>query len=124
MEIKTTGTLSPAAYAAVLAEIRRIQACGPQSEEGIILAEPKIDDQFLLLLERCRKLLEMALEGAPRMLEEKLDDSLPTHALPSDCVVNDILRYEAAAQKEFDWALQKLRESQERRQKAQAPVSV
>jgi hypothetical protein len=54
MEIKTTGTLSPAAYAAVLAEIRRIQACGPQSEEGIILTELKIDDQFLVLLERCR----------------------------------------------------------------------
>jgi hypothetical protein len=124
MEIKTTGTLSPAAYAAVLAEIRTIQACGPQSEEGIILAEPKIDDQFLLLLERCRKLLEMALEGAPRRLEEKLEDSRPMYALPSDSVVSDILRYETAAEKEFDWALQKLLESQQRRRKAQAPVSV
>jgi hypothetical protein len=124
MEIKTTGTLSPAAYAAVLAEIRRIQACGPQSEEGIILAEPKIDDQFLLLLERCRKLLEMALEGVPRWLEEELEDSRPMYALPSDSVVSDILRYETAAEKEFDWALQKLLESQQRRRKAQAPASI
>jgi hypothetical protein len=124
MEIKTTGTLSPAAYAAVLAEIRRIQACGPQSEEGIILTEPKIDDQFLVLLERCRELLEMALEGVPRMLEEELENSFPTHALPSDSVVNDILRYEAAAEKRSDWALQKLLESQERRKKAQATVNV
>jgi hypothetical protein len=29
--------------------------------------------------------------------------------------------HEAAAQKKFDWALQKLLESQQRRQKAQAP---
>jgi hypothetical protein len=124
IELKTTGTLSPAAYAAVLAEIRRIQACGPQSEEGIILAEPKIDDQFLLLLEKCRKLLEMALEEVPRMLEEELEDSRPTYALPSDSVVSDILRYETAAEKKFDWALQKLLESQQRRRKAQVRVSV
>jgi len=32
--------------------------------------------------------------------------------------------HEAAAQKKFDWAQQKLLESQHRRQKAQAPVSV
>jgi hypothetical protein len=101
-----------------------MQACGLQCEEGIILAEPKIDSQFLLLLERCRKLLEMGLEDLPRRLEEELDDSLPTYDLPSGSVVSDILRYETAAEKEFDWALQKLRESQERRQKAEAPVSV
>src|ERR1019366_7240460 len=75
IELKTTGTLSPAAYTAVLAEIRRIQACGPQSEEEIILAEPKIDNQFLLLLERCRKLLEMALEGGHPELCNFLSDS-------------------------------------------------
>ncbi len=124
IELKTTGTLSPAAYTAVLAVMEKTKVCGPQSEEGIILAEPKIDAQFLLLLERCRKLLEMALEEVPGMLEEELEDSRPTYALPSDSVVSDILRYETAAEKEFDWALQKLRESQERRQKAQARVSV
>ena len=124
MEIKTTGTLSPAAYAAVLPVIERIQACGAQPEDGNSLAQPKIDDQFLVLLERCRELLEMAPEGVPRMLEEELENSFPTHALPSDSVVNDILRYEAAAEKRFDWALQKLLESQERRKKAQATVNV
>jgi hypothetical protein len=124
IELKTTGTLSPAAYTAVLTVMEETKVCGPQSEEGIILAEPKIDNQFLLLLERCRKLLEMALEGVPRWLEEELEDSRPMYALPSDSVVNDILRYETAAEKEFDWALQKLLESQERRKKAQATVNV
>jgi hypothetical protein len=33
---------------------------------------------------------------------------LPYAALPPDSVVNDILRYETAAEKKFNWALQKL----------------
>ena len=121
IELKTTGTLSRAAYTAVLPVIEKIQASAPQLEDGNSPAEPKIDDHFL---ERQKKLLEMALEGAPRRLEEDLEDSRPTYALPSDSMVSDILRYETAAQKEFDWALQKLLESQQRRRKAQAPVSI
>jgi hypothetical protein len=38
--------------------------------------------------------------------------------------MNKTFRYETAAQKKFDWALQKLVESQQGRRKAQAPVSV
>ena len=38
--------------------------------------------------------------------------------------MDQILRYDRALQKKFDWALQKLLESQQRRRKAQAPVSV
>jgi hypothetical protein len=123
-ELKTTGTLSPATYTAVLPVIEKIQACVAQPEDGDSPAEPKIDDQFLPLLERQRELLEMALKERHRMTDEEVEDSYPTHALPPDSVMNDILRYETAAQKKFDWALQKLSESQERRRKAQEPVSV
>ena len=66
----------------------------------------------------------MALEDRRRMIEEEFEDNQPTHALPPDSVVDDIFRYETAAQKKFDWALQKLLESQQRRRKAHAPVSV
>lgn len=104
--------------------IEKIQTYGAQPEDGIVPAQPKIDDQFLLSLVRHRELLEMALKETHRVTEEEFEDSLPTNALPPDSVINDIFRYEAAAQKRFDWALQKLRESQERRQKTQAPVSV
>ena len=54
----------------------------------------------------------MALEDDTAEARREFEDSCPTHALPSDSVVNDILRYEAAAEKKFDWALQKLLESQ------------
>ena len=66
----------------------------------------------------------MALGERQRMLEEEFDDERPMNALPSDSVINDVFRYETAAQKKFDWALQKLLESQQRRQKAQTPVSL
>ena len=45
-------------------------------------------------------------------------------AFPPEAAMNQIFRCEPAAQKEFNWALQKLLESQQRRRKAQAPVSV
>jgi hypothetical protein len=122
-EIKTTGTLSPAAYTEVLTVMKQMRACVTQPER-IGPAEPKIDDQFLPLLVRQGELLEMALENARRMAEEEAEDSFPINALPPDSVINDIFRYETAAQKQFDWALQKLLESQQRRRKAPAPVSV
>ena len=123
-ELKITGTLSPAAYVAVLTVMETTNACVSQPENENIPAEPKIDDQFLPLLERQRKILEMAVLEMRRTIEEEFEDSLPTHALPSDSVIDNILRYEAAAQKKYDWALQKLLESQERRRKAQTPVNV
>ena len=123
-ETKATGTLSPAAYAAVLAVIVGTRGCVTQPEDGNISAEPRIDDQFLRLLEKQKTFLEMVLENLRSFLEKEFEDSRPTYDLPSDSVIDNIFRYEAAAQKEFDWALQKLRESQERRQQAQAPVSV
>jgi hypothetical protein len=55
---------------------------------------------------------------------EVVEDYYAGHALPPEAAMNQILRYEKAAQKKFDWALQRLLESQERRRKAQAAVSV
>ena len=123
-ELKTTGTLSPATYAEVLPVIEKLQACLTQLEGGNIPAEPKNDNQLLPLLERQRELLETMLKESHRMIEQEVEDSYPTHALPADSVITDILRYEAAAEKKFDWALQRLLESQERRRKARALVSV
>jgi hypothetical protein len=51
--------------------------------------------------------------------EEKREDFIAIRALPPDAIMNKILRYEKAAQKKYDWALQRLLQSQQRRQKAQ-----
>jgi hypothetical protein len=53
-----------------------------------------------------------------------IDSASHVDFLPSETDMNRILRCEQAAQKTFDWALQRLLESQQQRRKAQAPVSV
>jgi hypothetical protein len=121
-EIRTTGTLSPAAYTAVLPVIRNIQVPMARLHGESIPSDPKIDDQLLPLLERQGELLEMALEARHRMTEEEVEANQPVNALPPDS--NDVFRYETAAQKKLDWAQQKLLESQQRRHKAQTPGSV
>jgi hypothetical protein len=45
-------------------------------------------------------------------------------AFPQEEDMDQILRYDRALQNKFDWALQRLLESQQRRQKAQASASV
>jgi hypothetical protein len=63
-------------------------------------------------------LIDDALDLRLRMGEEELEDYHAAHALPSETDTNKILQYETAAQKRFDWAQQKVLESQRRRRKA------
>jgi hypothetical protein len=123
-EIKTTGTLSPVAYTAVLPILEGGRGFVPPGEERNDPNEPKIDDNFLALLEVQSGFIEDALDLRLRMGGEEVEDYNAMHAILPEDAINNILRYETAAQKKFDWALQKLLESQQRRRKAQAPVSV
>lgn len=113
-EIMTTGTLSPASYAAVLSPLGLIDSS----------TEPKIDDKFLPFLEWMRDMAQNSTEGWLSCAHQMSEDYYAMHAIPSEAAMNKILGYEKAAQKKFDWALQKLLKSQQRRQKDGAPVSV
>lgn len=127
-EIKTTGTLSPGVYAAVSPVLPLLWMVGrndmAQAEEAKGPTEPKIDDFFLFSLkaeiETCRHTVDFLTSTGDEMVE----DHFAENALPPEQAMNKILRYEKAAQNKFDWALQRLLESQQRRQKAQAPASV
>ena len=61
-------------------------------------------------------LIDDALDLRLRMGEEELEDYHAAHP-PSETDTNKILQYATAAQKGFDWAQQKLLESQQRRRK-------
>jgi hypothetical protein len=74
--------------------------------------------------ERARKRIALFRMLHCLMLKQKADDHNAAHALPEEDDMDQILRYDRALQKKFDWALQRLLESQQRRRKAQAPVSV
>ena len=114
-EIRITGTLSPASSAAVLS----ILGLTP-SEKNDSLTEPKVDHRFLPFLDWASNMAHNCADGWLSCGEEMIDDYHAVHALPSELAMNQILRYEKAAQKKFDWALQKLLESQERRRKTKA----
>jgi hypothetical protein len=60
-------------------------------------------------------------EGWSSCAQQLREDYYAMDALPSELALNKILQYETVAQKKFDWALQKLLESQQRRRKVQVP---
>ena len=126
-EIKITRTLSPETYAFV-----RI-VLDPAPIEGLPAdrleasndspSQPKLDDQFVASLEEAK----VELEDDVCFLRDKknlVSNYYAARALPAEGDMDQLLRYDRALQKKYDWALQKLLESQERRQQAQVPVSV
>jgi hypothetical protein len=126
-EIASTGTLSPATYKTVLypLELARTEVLRPrwlQPKDDSSPSEVKLDNQFVASLEEANTKLEFMFWRL--MTKKKQNDYHDAHALPEEVEVDQILRYDRALQKKFDWALQKLLESQQRRRKAQAPVSV
>ena len=111
-EIKTTGTLSPGAYAATLAHLKL---------ERKDKAQVEIDDQFLASLDERLRKLDEAVSHWSLIAEVMKENYYAAHALPPEAAMNSILRCERRAQKKLDWALQRLLESQRRRQQAQKP---
>jgi hypothetical protein len=125
-EIATTGTLLPATYADVLVavDLVRTEFLKPRwlRTKDDSSPELKLDDQFVASLDDAKiKLADLLfLMGN----EKQQDDYDAARVLPREEDMDQLLRYDRALQKKFDWALQKLLESQQRRRKAQAPVSV
>ena len=107
-------------------DLARTGVLGPrwlQPKDDSSPIEIKIDDQFLASLEEAEtKLGEMFRSLA--ITEKKRNDYHDARALPQEEEMDQLLRYDKALQKKYDWALQKLLESQQRRRKAEAPVSV
>ena len=106
-EIKTTGSLSPEGYRAV---------CPILSRHHIDTAQSTIDAS----IKKCVQITDDWIEASFAVGKMKREDYFARHALPPEPAMNLTHRYERAAQKKIDWALEKLLESQQRRQKAQA----
>ena len=126
-EIATARTLSPVTYADVLMalELVRTGFVKPrwlQIKDDSSPSEVKLDDQFVASLEEAKAKLERVF--CFMMGKKKWSDHEAAHALPLEDDMDQLLRYDRALQKKFDWALQKLLESQQRRRKAQASRSV
>jgi hypothetical protein len=79
-------------------------------------------DQFVASLQHAKDDLERSFCD---LIDQKMRaDYDAARVLPREEDMDQLLRYDRALQKKFDWALHNLLESQQRRRKAQAPVSV
>jgi len=122
-EIKTTGTLSPEVYAAVLPLLTMLNPVEPETEESNGPPVPKINRRFLSSLKSTIQEERMCFRSLCDEGDEMADDYYAERALPPEPAMSKILRYETAAQKKLDWALERLLESQQRRGKAREQVS-
>jgi len=84
--------------------------------------EVKLDDEFITSLEAAKAKIERAFLSL--MDERRRDEYRAAHAFPGEGDMAQILRYDRALQKKFDWALQRLLESQARRKRAQPPADI
>ena len=117
----------PATYADVLVAVDQVRTefLKPRwlrTKDDSTPTEVKLDDQFVASLDEAKVKLANLLFIMGN--EKRRDDYDAARALPAEGDMGQLLRYDKALQEKFDWALQKLPESQQRRRKAQAPVSV
>lgn len=125
-EIQTTRTLSLETRTAMLRDLESLPDIGLQvpklgASDDHGQNENGFNDQLVRAMEEDRARL---FDGIGRMAN--LDELATTHAarvLPDADDLEQMLRYDKALQKKFDWALQRLLESQARRQRAAAAAS-
>ena len=118
-EYEGTGTLSRATYQTLLPLLNDNYPI----DLGLGIAQRNLEPLYMVQIPT-ESVSDELFHNSLNVGAEVVEDYYAGHALPPEAAMNQILRYEKAAQKKFDWALQRLLESQERRRKAQAAVSV
>ena len=113
-EIKATGTLSPETSATLpqLVDFVRKNVFFCTAKDGPNQSDI---DYFLADIGYQLKFLISAVQLQTNLRNEIIDDSYAIQALPLEPVMDSILRYRKAAQKDIDWARQRFEDSQERR---------
>ena len=114
-QIRSTGIPSQRVYAEVLPLVEEDRRYSSQVEEGNRPTDVKLDTDFLSSVEKRRDFLEGMVGAGARLADERYSDHLAYHSLPPGEVMDKVLRYESRVQKQFDWALQRLLECQQRR---------
>src|SRR5262249_15711265 len=88
-----------------------------EGQEGS--ADTKIGHEFFASLLWAIHKRRAIIRSAQQNFDKFWDDYRYGHAIPSEARMNQILRYERAAQKKFDWAYQRLMDLQLRRKENQ-----
>lgn len=80
-------------------------------------------DSLHAALEKCAKKLQLDIPIYIRLDSERTEDYYTSHALPPEAAMTQILSYQKATQRTLDLALQRLAESQRRRENTKTPTS-
>jgi len=120
-EIRTQGFLSQAAYPAVLQEVELARQDAVLLEKSIAPAEVQIDEQSLARLKGRKQRLDDAAKDWGYLNKARYQDRIVGNSIAPAVDMDKILQYRKAAQKDFDWALQRLLESQQRRKNTEIP---
>jgi hypothetical protein len=124
-EIKTTRALSSASVAS-LRSLMLADYVGPEMEELELDPDSEnpaqVKDELVALIEGARDRL---LGGQVKVLEKYRAVLYDAEcAFPDEKVLDQILRYEKALQKKFDWTLQRLLESKARRRQGRPSARI
>ena len=126
-EIIATGGLSPASYDAVLPAIELAKRRAPPDwlpvQENDGRGEAKTDVHFLAsLFEVAKQILEIGRDADASATKARNDDYFAARGLTWKVDTEAIQKYWRNNQKQFDWALQHLLASQQRRKNSQTPA--
>ncbi len=122
-EIRRTGTLSPKTYASVAPLVEDQRQTQVNTVEPEKTPKPVSGDEFAQLLEGKKCAFEADAHKIRTELVRMIPDRLAASALPPADEVDKILRYESGIRKQFDWAMARLSQCQNRRKKAQSLLS-
>jgi hypothetical protein len=115
-QLKKSGTLSEAIYAQVLPLVEEERRKQIQSAINSKLVEKHFDNRvFLSCITDRKEFLDSIFEVLTRIQGDQEDARFDHQALPPAKGMDRILRYEERMQRQLDWALQRLLDSQERR---------
>lgn len=122
-EFEKTGVFTRTTYEEILPLLGAYPPALPSQTSGATQNsapnDGKLSDQLIVSIQEARSRL---LSDLGRQLDVRMNGEYDTaRFLPDESDLDQIVRYDRALQKKYDWALQKLLESQERRRKTQTP---
>jgi len=120
-QLRGYGTLPQKTYEQVLSLVEKEKSIAMESEKNDRRVERDSDRQmFLTCITNRRESQEFFCDVLARTEGRRSDARLDYHALPPEDDMDQILRYEERMHRQFDWAVQRLLEHQERRKTLQS----
>jgi hypothetical protein len=123
-QLQNSGTLSQRIYQRVAALLEKEEQKEMQAEKDDRCVETEFDRElFLTCITNRKEFLESYYAALGRIEGDRSDAWFDYNSLLAGDDMDRVLRYEERIHRQFDWAVQRLLESQERRKTSQPPLN-